>query len=48
MVQGVAGRVYERFLRLPVLVVLLGMWLLGEALLGSCVLALYFLWAAIR
>lgn len=31
---------YERFLRMPVAVVLAAMWLVGAAFLGSCVLAL--------
>jgi hypothetical protein len=33
----------ETFLRLPVLVVLVVLWLAGAALLGACALALY-LW----
>jgi hypothetical protein len=34
---------YERFLELPVWVVLAAMWAAGVALLGSCALALYVL-----
>ena len=34
-------RAYERFLGMPVWVVLASMWVAGAALLGSCVLALY-------
>ena len=44
------GRVegaYERFLEMPVHVVLGGLWLGGAALLGACVLALYLLVATI-
>ena len=37
------GRVLDGFLELPMLLVLVAMWLLGGALLGGCVLALYFL-----
>jgi hypothetical protein len=35
------GRTYERFLELPVVVVLAVMWMVGAALLGSSALALY-------
>ena len=35
------GVLYERFLQLPVGVVLIMLWLIGVALLGSCVLVLY-------
>ena len=35
------GQAYERFLELPVVVVLAVMWLAGAALLGSIGLALY-------
>jgi beta-lactamase regulating signal transducer with metallopeptidase domain len=35
------GLAYERFLRLPVTVVLLVMWVVGMVLLGSCVLVIY-------
>jgi hypothetical protein len=38
------GRVYERFLELPVPVVLAVLWLAGVALIGLCGVALYFLW----
>jgi nucleoside phosphorylase len=36
-----SARVYEGFLEMPVLVVLVVMWVGGAALLGSCALALY-------
>ena len=36
-----AIRCYERFLRMPVPVVLITMWLAGCALLGLCTLFLY-------
>jgi hypothetical protein len=35
------ARAYERFLELPVAVVLAVLWLGGMVLLGSCVLTLY-------
>lgn len=35
------GRVYERFLEMPVGFVLGVLWLAGAALIGSCALALY-------
>ena len=38
---------YERFLELPVWVVLAALWLSGAALLGSCVLILYVLGAGL-
>ena len=45
MSQGAIGWVYERFLGLPVLVVLVTLWLVGGALLvGLCALASYLLW----
>jgi hypothetical protein len=34
-------RAYERFLELPVPLVLVVLWLAGAALLGTCALALY-------
>ncbi len=42
-----AGRVYERFLELPVAFVLGVMWLAGAALVGLCALALYFVVSAL-
>jgi hypothetical protein len=36
------GLVYERFLELPVPIVLAVMWLAGVALLSACGLALYY------
>ena len=38
-------RDYIRFFELPVLIVLLALWLLGVALLGSGAWVLYLLWA---
>jgi hypothetical protein len=38
------GRVYERFLELPVPVVLAVLWLAGVALIGLCGVTFYFLW----
>ena len=38
-------RVYIGFFDLPVLIVLLALWLLGVALLGSGAWMLYLLWA---
>jgi beta-lactamase regulating signal transducer with metallopeptidase domain len=35
------GLAYERFLRLPVTVVLLVMWVVGIVFFGSCVLVIY-------
>lgn len=41
--EGVATRLYEGFLELPVWIVLVVLWTAGATLLGSCVLALYLL-----
>ena len=41
------GRAYERFLELPVLVVLLVLWVAGVAMLGSVVLVAYAVIAAL-
>ena len=38
---GFLGVSYERFLQMPVAVVLTALWLGGMALLSSCVLMLY-------
>ena len=38
-------RCYEGFLRLPVALVLIVLWLVGAALLTSCGLIAYDLWA---
>jgi hypothetical protein len=44
MSKGRIGRVYERFLGLPVLVVLVTLWMVGGTLLvGLCALASYLL-----
>ena len=40
---GLLGTIYERFLGMPVPVVLSVLWLGGLALLGSCLLILYVL-----
>jgi hypothetical protein len=37
------GGAYERFLRMPVVVVLATLWLTGIALLGACALMVYLL-----
>jgi hypothetical protein len=43
------GQAYERFLELPVVVVLAVMWLAGATLLGSVALALYSVgWVLVR
>ena len=39
------GRTYERFLEMPVPIVLVVMWLAGAALIGVFVLALYLAWS---
>jgi len=38
------GEAYERFLELPLMVVLGTMWLVGAVLLGGWALALYLAW----
>jgi hypothetical protein len=38
---GLVVRSYERFLELPVAIVLALMWVAGAALVGSCALTLY-------
>jgi len=38
---------YERFWKLPVLVVLVALWVVGGALLGLCALVPFFLWAVL-
>jgi hypothetical protein len=38
------GETFERFLELPLMLVMGAMWLVGAVLLGSCALALYFAW----
>lgn len=37
------ARAYERFLELPVPIVLAALWLAGAAFMGACGLALYYL-----
>jgi hypothetical protein len=41
-------RVYERFLELPVLIVLVVLWLAGVGFVGLCALALYLCWVFLR
>jgi len=41
--EGIVVRSYERFLELPVSIVLAVMWVAGLVLLGSCALTLYLL-----
>jgi len=41
-------RTYERFLGLPVPVVLTVLWLGGWALVGWCAIALYLVWQVLR
>ncbi|MDQ5811969.1 MAG: hypothetical protein M3358_14790 [Actinomycetota bacterium] len=47
MSQGAIGQLYERFLGLPVLVVLVALWVVGWALWGLCALASYLLWGVL-
>ena len=46
--KGGLERAYEGFLELPVPVFLGVMWLVGVALMGACVLALYLLWLSVQ
>lgn len=48
MRNGRIERAYERFLELPVTVVLVVLWLAGTALVGLCVLILYLSAALLR
>ena len=41
MLNGLEGRTYERFLHLPVAVVVAVLWLVGAVLAGTCGLVLY-------
>jgi hypothetical protein len=41
--EGILARSYERFLGLPVSIVLAMMWVAGVALLGSCAVTLHLL-----
>ena len=41
------GSDFERFLELPVLVMIVALWLVGVVLLGGCALVPYFLWAVL-
>ena len=45
MREGGIGQLYEEFLELPVLVVLLAQWLVGGTRLGACGRAVHLLWA---
>jgi hypothetical protein len=40
--------IYERFLELPVPVVLAAMWLAGVALISFCGLSLYYFWLLLQ
>jgi hypothetical protein len=42
------SKAQDRILTLPVPVVLIGCWLVGVALIGSCALALYMLWLLLQ
>ena len=48
MRKGRIMRAYERFLELPVPIVLAILWLCGVGLVGLCVLALYLCWLLLR
>jgi hypothetical protein len=39
---------YERFLELPVQLLIAVLWLAGTVLMGLCGLALYFFWLSLR
>ncbi len=41
MSNGLEGRTYERFLGLPVAVVVVVLWLVGTVLAGTCALVVY-------
>ena len=41
MLNGLEGRTYERFLGLPVAVVVAVLWLVGAVLAGTCALVVY-------
>jgi hypothetical protein len=41
MLNGLEGRTYERFLRLPVAVVVAVLWVVGAVLAGMSVLVVY-------
>jgi hypothetical protein len=48
MRKGRIVRAYERFLELPVTIVLVVLWLAGMGLVVLCVLALYLCWILLR
>jgi hypothetical protein len=48
MRKGRIVRVYEWFLGLPVMIVLVILWFAGIGLLGLCALALYLGWILLR
>ena len=41
MLNGLEGRTYERFLGLPVAVVVAVLWLVGAVFAGTCALVVY-------
>ncbi len=41
--EGRVGRAYERFLELPVRLVIVVLWLAGASLMGLCAWALFYL-----
>lgn len=44
---GIIGVAYERFLQMPVPVVLAVVWVAGMTLVSACVLMLYMLWTSL-
>jgi hypothetical protein len=46
--KGFISKAYERFLELPVPLVLAVLWFVGVALIGSCVMAFYLLWLLLQ
>ena len=46
--KGFISKVYERFLELPVPLVLTVLWLVGVVIIISCVLALYMFWTLLE
>jgi hypothetical protein len=44
---GIIGVVCERFLQMPVAVVLAVLWVAGMALVSACVLRLYMFWTSL-
>ena len=46
--KGKTERIYERFLELPVPVVLVTLWLMGVVLVSLITIVLYLFWASLR